>query len=334
MRQAKRSLHPSRRSWLLSAAAGGLSLVGAPVFAQAGAWPSRTIRLIVPSSPGGVADFTARTFAKSLEGQLKQAVVVENRAGAGAIIGAVAVKNAAPDGYTFLVSGNSTQAANPSLYQNLSYDPARDFDEVAMFGVFPMIGLVRKGSPIVSAGSLIAIAKAEPGKLTFGYHAASAQVPAELLKSRAGIDVLGVPYKSIGQLTTDLSAGIVDFAFVDAVSAYPIVQGGQLNAFAVTSPETFAVLPSVEPVAKVLPGFEMQGWLGLSAPKGTPPKIIARMNDCVRTALHDKAVRESLERQGMTVRAETPAEHSRFVAADQKRWAEWVRIAKIKPASL
>lgn len=301
---------------------------------QGEVWPSRSVRLIVPSGSGGAADFTARTFAKFAEQQVRQPVVVENRPGAGAIIGAEAVKNASPNGYTFLVSGNSTQAANPSLFVNLPYDPAKDFDEVGLFGLFPMVGMVRKGSPMQSVADLIQNAKSNPGKLSYGHHAASAQVPPEMIMSRAGVSMLGVTYKNLGQIITDVAGGTLDFVFLDALSAAPALQGGLLTAIAVTSPQRFQSLPNVQTVAEVLPGFEMQGWLGMSAPRGTPPAIVERMNGLMRDALAEQSVRTALEKQGMTVRASSALEHSAFVAADRLRWAEWVRIAKIKPASL
>lgn len=305
-----------------------------PAQAQAEGWPNRAIKLIVPSSPGGAADLGGRVFARFLEEQTKRSVIVENRPGAGAVVGALAVKNSPPDGYTFLVAGNSTQAANPSLFAKLPYDPAKDFDEVGMFGVFPMVGIVRQGSDIRSVAALLQAAREKGGKLTFGHHAASALVPAELLKSRASIEAVGVPYKSLSQLTTDLVGGHIDFAFVDALSAWPSLKGGLVQAFAVTSPGPFPGLPNVSPVSATLPGFEVQGWLGLAAPKGTPVAIIERMNELLRAALAEPAVREQLERQGMAVRAQSASEHTRFVETDRQRWAEWVRIAKIQPANL
>ncbi len=299
--------------------------------AQTDTWPNRPIKLVVPSSPGGAADMVGRTFARFLEQRVRQPVVVENRPGAGAIIGAEAVKSAAPDGYTFLVAGNSTQAANPSLYARLPYDPAKDFIETGMFGQFPMIGIVRAGSAMRTAADLIAYAKANPDKLTYGHHASSAQVPAELLKARAGIQATGAPYKALSGVIQDLGGGVIDFAFVDALSATPALQSGKVVAFGVTSPTRFAQLPNVPPVAEVLPGFEVQGWLGLSAPAGTPSAIIARMNGLIREANADASFREALERLGMTVRSLSPDEHAAFVAADRERWAEWVRIARIVP---
>lgn len=333
-------LHGLLRAGVQAAAAGSVLLAWAPAHAQtrtqtqADNWPSRPIHLVVPSSPGGAADFTARTFARYLEARTGQSVVIDNKPGAAAIIGAVAAKNAAPDGYTFLMAGNSTHAANSSLFIKLPYDPAKDFDEVGMFGVFPMIGMVRKGSQLDSMATLVKLAKQKPGKLTYGYYTASSQVPSELLKSRAGIDVLPIPYKSVGDLVNALVGGFVDFAFVDALSAWPTLQGGLLTAFAVTSATPFAPLPGVAPAAAALPGFEVLGWLGLAAPKGTPPQIIDKMSGYMRSALAEPTVRDALQHQGMAVRAMSPAEQEQFAEADRRRWAEWVRIAKIAPSPL
>lgn len=322
---------PSRaRRRALRALTGAAASLQLPAFAQSDAWPSRPIRLVVPSSPGGAADLVGRTFARFLE-QQRFSAIVDNRPGAGAIIGAEAVKAAPPDGYTFLVSGNSTQAANPSLYAKLPYDPEKDFVEVGMFGQFPMIGIVRSDGPHKSLAQLLRFAKDNPDKLTFGYHASSALVPAELLKARAGIRVVGAPYKALSGVIQDLGGGVIDFAFVDALSATPALHSGKISAFAVTSPARFAQMPAVEAIAETLPGFEVQGWLGLSAPKGTPDAIVTRVNALIRDAQNDTSVRDILERQGMTVRTLSPQEHSSYVAADRARWAEWVRIARIAP---
>lgn len=301
------------------------------VHAQTDQWPSKPVKLVVPSSPGGAADFVGRTFGRFLEQQIKQPVVVENKPGANAIIGAEAVKLAPSDGYTYLVAGNSTQAANPVLYSKLPYKPQTDFEEVGLFGPFPTIALVKKGGSFQSIGDLIAYAKAHPGRLKYGYASASSQVPTELLKARADIDAIGAPYKNITQIVTDIGGGVLDFAFLDALTAAPALQTGLLTPIAVTSPQRFGLLPNVPTVAEALPGFEMQGWLGLAAPAGTPRVIVEKMNAYIRAATEDAGVRAALERQGMTVQAATVAEHRAFVEADRARWTEWVRIAKIAP---
>jgi len=297
-------------------------------------WPAKPIRIVVPSATGGAADFLARSFGSHFSKQTKQAAVVENKPGAGAIIGAMAVKTAAPDGYTFLLSGMSTQAANAVLYKNLPYDPDKDFDEIGMFGIFPMIGLAKKDGPIRSMADLVSQARANPGKLTFGHHAASALVPVELIKSRAGIDMLGVPYKNVTQISTDIAAGVLDFAFIDALSAAPALKGGLLAPIAVTTSKRFHSLPNVPAVAESLPGYSMDGWLGLSAPAGTPKAIMERMNSLLREALADPQIKAGLENQGMVPNAHTLAEQEAWVVADRKRWVEWMRIAKIQPQPL
>ena len=283
------------------------------VHAQTGDWPAKPIKIVVPSAAGGAADFLARSFGRYFAQQAKQSVVVENRPGAGAIIGAQAVKASAPDGYTYLLSGMSTQSANPILYSNLPYDPQKDFDEIGMFGTFPMIGLAKKDGPLRTVADLINFAKANPGKLSFGHHAASALVPVELIKGATGVVMTGVPYKNVTQISVDIASGVLDFAFIDALSAAPALKGGLLSPIAVTSPQRFAALPNVQAIAEVLPGYAMVGWLGLSAPAGTPKPVLDRMNGLLRDALGDPAVKAGLEGQGLTVRAVTIDEQKAWV---------------------
>ncbi|MEI8400749.1 MAG: tripartite tricarboxylate transporter substrate binding protein [Alcaligenaceae bacterium] len=294
-------------------------------------WPSKPIHIIVPSAAGGAADFLARNFARYFTEQTKQAAVVENRPGAGSIIGAQIVKASAPDGYTYLLSGMSTQAANSVLYTNLSYDPPRDFDEIGMFGLFPMIGLVRKGSALSSVAEIVSYAKAHPDKLTFGYHAASALIPVELIKARTGIIMTGVPYKNVTQISLDIISGLIDFAFIDALSAAPALKNGSLMPIAVTSANRVPSMPTVPTVAEVLPGYVMDGWLGLSAPAGTPRYILERMNRVLRGALSDSVIKARLEGQGLIPNGLTLEEQKIWVQEDRRRWVEWVRIAKIEP---
>ena len=294
-------------------------------------WPAKAVRIIVPSAPGGAADFAARTFGRYLEAQLKQPVVIENRAGAGGVLGTEAAKNAPADGYTYLLSTNSTHAANVSLFAKLPYDPQKDFDAVGMFGTFATVAMVKQGSTLRSIPELVQYARANPGKVTFGYYSSSSQVPPELLKARAGIEMTGASYKNITQIVTDLAGGIVDFAFMDMLSAAPALQSGRMTPIAVTSPARLASLPGVAAVAEAIPGYEVEGWLGLTAPAGTPPAVIARVSGLVAAAVADPAIKAALEKQGMNPRAMRADELKAFMVADQKRWAEWVRLAKIAP---
>ncbi len=319
----------TRRNYLSLALASALAICMAPALAQSD-WPNRPIKIIVPSTSGGAADFTARIFGRYLEQQIKQAVVVENKPGAGTVIGAEAVKNAPADGYTFLLAGSSTQAANPSVFAKLPYDPEKDFEEIGLFGTFPMVGLVKAGSRLKSIADIVEQGKSG-AKLSYGYYSSSSQIPAELLRERTGMQVVAVPYKNITQIITDLVGGVIDYAFPDALSAAPALRGTLLTPIAVTSPDRFALLPNVPAVAETLPGFQMQSWLGLAARSGTPSAIIKRMGDYVHAAASDPAIRDALMKQGMAVKPSTPQEHAAFVAADRKRWAEYVRVAKITP---
>ena len=317
-----------RRALLVAA----LTAMLATPLAQAQAdWAAKPVRIIVPSAAGGAADFLSRTFGRYLEAQLKQPIVIENRAGAGGVLGAEAAKNSAPDGYTFLMSTNSTHAANPSLYANLSYDPQKDFDAIGLFGTFAAVAMVRQGSPWRTLPEFVQHARANPGKVSFGYYSSSSQVPAELLKSRAGIEMTGASYKNITQIITDLAGGVLDFAFMDMLSAAPALQGGRLTPIAVTSPKRLPNLPNVPAIGETIAGYEVEGWFGLTAPAGVPRAVVLRMAALVAGAIADPTVKAALERQGLVPRGMGPDEMKAFMASDQKRWAEWVRIAKIAP---
>ncbi|MFN0164433.1 MAG: Bug family tripartite tricarboxylate transporter substrate binding protein [Burkholderiales bacterium] len=294
-------------------------------------WPNKPIRIIVPSAAGGAADFTSRTFGRYLEAQTKQPVVIDNRAGAGGIVGTEAAKNAPGDGYTYLLSTNSTHAANVSLFAKLPYDPQKDFEAVGMFGSFATVAMVKQGSALRSIADVVQYARANPGKLTFGYYSSSSQVPPELLKARTNIEMTGAPYKNITQIVTDLGGGVVEFAFLDMLSAAPALQSGRMTPIAVTAPTRLASLPNVPAVAETIPGYEVEGWIGLTAPAGTPRAVIERMNALIAGALADPAIKGALEKQGMNPRVMRADELKTFIAADQKRWAEWVRLAKIPP---
>lgn len=314
------------RRALLAASA----LAPLPALAQE-AWPSRPVRIIVPSAAGGAADFIARTLGRFLEPHLRQPVVVDNRAGAGGILGTEAAKQAAPDGYTFLIATNSTHAANQFLYRRLPYDPVRDFAHVGVLGTFATIAVVPAGAPYRSIPDLVAHARANPGRVFFGYYSSSSQVPAALLKARAGIDVNGVAYRNITQIVPDLISGQIHFAFLDSLSAAPALQSGRVVPIAVTSPRRSPLLPEVPAVAEAIPDFVVQGWIGLTAPAGTPRPVLERMQDLLRQAAADPAVAEAVTRQGLTPGFLDAAAMDRFLVEDRARWQEWIRIAGIEP---
>ncbi len=309
-----------------------VAILSVPVAQAQEAWPSKPLRFIIPSTPGSASDFAGRTFARFVEPRLKQAVIAENKPGAGAIIGAELLKNSPADGYTYLIGGSSVSGANPVLYVKLPYDPVKDFEEVGTFGFFPIIGMVKKDGPIKSAADIIAMAKANPGKVSFGYYSPLAQISPEIIKSRTGIELIGVSYKQVSQISTDIAGGVVDFTFLDAIGAAPVLKSGLLRPIAVTSLQRVPSMPDVPTMAEILPGFEVQGWSGLTTNKGSPMAVVERMNGLLRAMQSDPESRDLLERQGMVVRpTASVADHAKFTAAERVRWAEWVKLAKIPP---
>ena len=320
----------SRRALLAaSLALPGLAPRGAA--AEGDPWPTRTVRLIIPSAAGGAADFVGRTLGRFFEPRLGQPVVVDNRPGAGGITGTEAAKLAAPDGYSFLVATNSTHAANEFLYRRLPYDPVRDFAHVGLLGTYPTIAVVASDAPFRSIPALVAQARANPGRVFFGYYSSSSLVPAALLKARAGIDVTGAAYRNITQIVPDLIGGQIQFAFLDSLSAAPALQSGRVMPIAVSAPRRTAQQPDLPTVAESIPGFVVEGWFGLTAPAGAPGPVLDRMQDLLRQAVADPAVAAALTRQGLTPGFAPGEAMDRFLVEDRARWRDWVALAGIQP---
>ncbi len=299
--------------------------------AEQPSWPLRPIRLVVPSAAGGGADQVARVLAQQLTIELGKSVVIENRPGAAGLLATLAVKTAPADGYTFLLATNSTHAANRYLFRRQPYDALRDFAQVAMIGTYGSVAVVNVQSRYKSVQELISYAQQHPDKVFFGYYSSSSQVPAELLKVRAGLQISGVSYKSIQQIVMDLLGGAIDFAFVDYVTATQPISQGQLRPLAVTDAVESPVWPSVPTMSRYYPGFEVNGWFGMSAPAGTPVEVISQMNRYVSRSLHAVAVRKQLERLGLTVRVMQVDQFEAFIRADQKRWKDNIDLTGIQP---
>lgn len=319
--------HFSRRAAIvlgMTAASGAARAQGAE------AWPSKVVRIIVPSAPGGGADFTARVFGRFLE-RRGQPVVVDNRPGAGAVIGTDAAKSMPADGHNFVLATNSTHAANPFLFKQLPYDPVRDFAMVGLFGTYPSILVVDAKSPYRDVADIIASARRTRGGLFFGYYSSSSRVPSELLRAAAGTEMTGVSYRNVTQILTDLRGGEVAFAFLDALSAAPALQEGSgLRPIATSAPKRDPRRPDLAAVAETVPDFAMEGWMGFAAPAATPPALLARANTAVAEAVASPEVRKAFEEQGLTPRSLSLDEARDFLAADTRRWREWVRIAGIE----
>ena len=318
----------SRRAVIVAA-----SLVLATSAAVAQAWPAKPIRIVVPFPAGGSTDIVGRLLADKLSQSLGQAVVVDNRAGAGGTTGSDVAAKSAPDGYTFLLGTSSTHAIAPALYPKLAYDPVKDFAPVSLVGTATILMVVHPSVPAKSVADFVALAKAKPGSMLFGStgNGSVSHLTAEYFKSLAGIDMQHVPYKGDAPMTLDLVAGRVQVAFGTAVAFLPQVQGGKLNALAVTDARPSPVAPQLPTVAASgLPGFEVLQWFGLLAPTGTPREIVARVNADVGKALQLPDVQDKLKGLGMQIVGGPPEQFGGFMRAEAIKWGKIVKDSGAK----
>ena len=319
----------SRRALVATALASAVVAGSRPASA---AYPDRPVRLIVPFAAGGAVDSIARVLGKALTDNLGQAVVIDDRGGAGGIIGMEAVAHAAPDGYTLLLS-HSGFAAMPGLHASLPFDPVRDFTGVITAAAGAYVLAVNAAEPFRSVADLIAYAKANPGKITFGSAGVGSTVhlAGELLKLTAGIDIVHVPYKGAAPAITDLTAGQIRMMFAPAVNAIPLAAAGKLRALAVSSAKRSQLAPDVPTVAESgLPGFEVTGWYGLAAPAATPPDAVARLNAEANRALTSDEVIAQLRLQGLDPVGDTPEHATAWIKSEVAQWTKVIRDAGIK----
>ena len=311
--------------------AGLLMAVGGGAAAQADAWPARPIRLIVGYQVGGPTDLTARLIATQLTTALGQSVIVENKPGAGSNLATEQVAAAAPDGYTLLLAA-APIAMNPFLYKNLKYDVQKSFEPVVNVMTAPSVLAVAPNVPARNLQELIALVKKEPGRLSYASsgNGGSQHLAGELLKQRAGLDLIHVPYKGAASALTDLMAGQVTMAFMTSMSALPHLKAGNPRPIAVASEKRLPQLPEVPTLSESgLPNFDAESWNGLFAPAGTPKAIVDRLNREVNTALAQPAVRDSLLSQGAVPVGGSPAEFRTYVAAETTRWGTVLKTLKI-----
>ena len=318
-----------RRTFVLGAAA--LASVPGAVLAQNEF--TRPVKIIVPAGPGGFTDIAARVASQGLTEKTGQSFVVENRGGAGGLIGAVAVKGSAPDGYTLLMGNNNTHAMNSGLYKSLPYDPIADFVPIAFIGSAPTVLVVPAASPFRTVEDLVKAAKKDPGVRTYasGGVGASSHLAAELLKQRAGIDVIHVPFKGNSPGVQALLGDQVTFMFDTLPSSQPLVQAGKLRALGVTALERVDSLPGVPAVAEALPGFEVTAWIALFAPKGTPTAMVEALDRSTAEVLARPTTLAKLQDLGVTPRTRRGAELERFVAAEIAKWNDVILKAKVPP---
>jgi tripartite-type tricarboxylate transporter receptor subunit TctC len=299
--------------------------------AAADDYPSHAIRLVVPFSPGGAVDSLARVIASPLAARLGQPAVVYNRGGAGGSIGMDEVAKSAPDGYTLLLD-HSGLTYMPGFYRNLPFDPVKDFDGiiVAVSGIYVLA--VNNDLPVKSAAELIAYAKANPGKLSYGSAGigSSLHLAGEFLKHDAGIDIVHVPYKGPAEAAADMIGGRIQMMFGPSVTILPLAQAGKIRALAVTSAKRSSLAPELPAMAETLPGFEVVGWYGLAAPAGTPKAVIAKLNAETNQVLQLPDLNAQVRKLGYEPIGGTPEEARDRIKADVVRWTKIIHDAGIE----
>lgn len=296
------------------------------------AYPARPVRMIVPLAPGGGSDIVGRIVAAALSERWNQSVIVDNRPGAGTVVGTTIAAKAPADGYTVLVSSSSI-AISPALHKHLAYDVQRDFDEVTLIASQPSILAVHPSLAATSLRDMIALARSQPGRLTFASAGpgSATHLGTELLMHAAGIKLLHVPYKSAGQATTALLAGEAQILLTNMASLLPFVRSGKARALGVSSSERVALAPDIPTIAEAgLPGFEYSTWYGMLAPAGTPKTVIHRIHADTARALAAKPVTERFTNNGLLVYASPPREFTRHLDTELKKWERLIKTAGIR----
>ena len=301
--------------------------------AAAQSYPAKGVRIIVPFSAGGGTDLVARAVGQKLAERWGQPVVVENRVGAGGMIGADAVAKSAPDGYTLLMCSPQEVAVNHHVYPKVPYDPQRDFAPITLVTVTPLVIAVNPGVPARNIGELIALARAKPG--TLGYAtpgtASTQHLSGEILQAAADVKLVHVPYKGAGQSIPDVIGGQVPIGIYGILTISPQAKAGKLRVLAVTTPKRSPIAPEVPTLAESgFPGFDTSLWFGLLAPAGTPKDVVAKIHDDAVRALKLPDVAERIAAQGGEVIGNTPAEFAAFIAAESAKYAKIIREAGVR----
>ena len=305
--------------------------VALSAFAQS--YPSKPIRLIVPFAAGGGNDNIARLVGKRLNESLGQPLVIDNRPGAGGVVGAELAAKSPPDGYTLFLGGVGSHAVNPNLIEKLPYDPIRDFSPVILLARAPLILVVHPSVPARTFAEFVAYARKNPGKLNFASNGngSSAQLAAVMFDSMAGAEMVHVPYKGLAPALTDLLSGQVQVMFSSPVAILPHIKAGKLRALAVTGEKRIASLPEAPTVAESgFPGYEASSWYGILAPAGTSREIVARLNAEFLKALEQPDVRNSLIADGAEPVGDTPEQFAAYIRSEKERMGKLIRDARIR----
>ncbi len=295
------------------------------------AWPSRPVKLVVPFPAGSATDQIARVVGQQLQEALGQPFVVDNKAGASGSIAAAEVAKAAPDGYTLMVTTNTPQAANVSLFKKLNYDPVKDFAPVARLGTISFVLMVRPDFPAKDLKQFITHAKSNPGKLSGGYGSAGSQVSQAMLRSMAKIDFIDVPYKGLPQAITDVLGGSITFTFADLANGLAQMKGEKLRPIAVTSEKRSRLAPEIPALAEELPGYELIAWFALMAPAGTSPDTVARLHKIVDASLAKPEIAARFAALGTDVAPMNPQQLAAFIQSEIAKWAKMTKEAGIEP---
>ena len=314
---------------IVAALIAACALVIAPgSFAQ---YPTKPVKLLVPFPAGSATDQVARLIGQQLQAALSQPFIVDNRPGAQGSIAAAEVARSAPDGYTILVTTNTPQAANVSLFKKLSYDPVKDFAPVVRLGTTSFMLMTKPDFPARTLKDFIAHVKSQPGKFSAGYGSAGSQVSGSMLKSMAKLDFVEVPYKGIPQAITDVLGGSLAFTFVDLGNSIGQLKGGKLKGLGVTSEKRSSVVPEVPAIAETLPGYELIAWFALMAPANTPKDAVAKLQDASLAALTKPEIKEKFAGIGVDVSPMSAEQLGKFIPMEIAKWAKLAKEAGIQP---
>ena len=324
---------PSFTRWIAGIAIGlALAFTGALAFAQ-GTYPNRPIKLVVPYPPGALTDLLARAIGERLGTALGQPIVVDNKPGAGTLVGAEFVARQPPDGYTLLMATSTTLGISPALYQPSPVNPLKDFAPVSPVGTVNFFLIANSGFPAKNVKEMIDAIKASPGKYNYGSVGSGSphHLFMEALKTDYGLSIQHVPYKGTPAALSDLLTGNVQVMFADATIAVPNIKAGKVTALGTSAAKQTPLLPSVPPIAATVPGFDWQAWQGIVAPAGTPRDIVARLSSELQKIQATPAFQEQLVRFGMEpFSPQTPEQFAAMIAADQPRWAKAIRDSGAK----
>jgi len=298
--------------------------------AQTG-YPAKPLTLIVPFAAGSATDQLARALGQSITEQTKQAVVVDNKAGASGMMAAQAAARAAADGYTVLITTNTTHAANEHLYKKMPYDAVKDFMPVTGLGKGGQVLVVNASAPYKSVADLLAAARKSPGKLSFGSGSSSSRVAGEMLKQMSGVDILHVPYKSNPLAITDLLGGQIDLMITDTSTGVPQVKAGKLRALGYSTQKRSVQLPDVPTIDEAgVKGYDMGYWFAAYVPAGTPAAVVARLNELLHVAVKSSAAKAFFDTAGSEAWTTRPDELARFQAAETLKWGKVIKAAGIE----